>query len=359
MTRQQSLSLRTERARSQALAGGVREAGVAAVVRRVFAVQAQDATAAGLGIRVRGREITAEGVRAAYEDQRSIVRGWLMRGTLHTVPAEEYRWLLRLLAPRLLAGTGRRYGQLGLDDGLRQRSDRLLRRALGEHGPLTRMELTERLTALGVAPEGQAPIHLIRHAALGGILCHGPRRDGAATYALLDDWLPADQPGRPEGEAAVAELARRYLAAHAPAAVEDFAAWSGLPVGWARRAWAALARAGATAEYGTQTVPAGWTPAPRDASAAPDVRLLPAYDGYLLAYRTREESVPGPQQARVWPGGGVIRPTALADGLAVATWSRTGARVVGIEEFEPLPSAVAEGLAVEVAAVGRFLRAEG
>ncbi|MFE4335940.1 DNA glycosylase AlkZ-like family protein [Streptomyces sp. NPDC056831] len=73
--------LRRLRAHAQALAGGAREASAEAVVRRVFAIQAQDATAADLGIRVRGRDITAQAIRTAYEKERSIVRNWYMRGT--------------------------------------------------------------------------------------------------------------------------------------------------------------------------------------------------------------------------------------------------------------------------------------
>jgi hypothetical protein len=72
-------SVRRLRAHAQALAGGAREASAEAVIRRVFAIQAQDATAADLGIRVRGRDITARAIRTAYEKERSIVRGWYMR----------------------------------------------------------------------------------------------------------------------------------------------------------------------------------------------------------------------------------------------------------------------------------------
>ncbi|WP_407940847.1 DNA glycosylase AlkZ-like family protein [Nonomuraea antri] len=65
----------------------MREALAAAVVGRVFAIHSQDAVATDLGSRVRGRDTTSSGIRAAYEDERSIVRGWFMRGTLHTIPA--------------------------------------------------------------------------------------------------------------------------------------------------------------------------------------------------------------------------------------------------------------------------------
>ncbi|MFD8005642.1 DNA glycosylase AlkZ-like family protein [Streptomyces mirabilis] len=66
-------------------------------------------------------------MRTAYEKERSIVRSWYMRGTLHAIPSDDARWILRLLAPRILAATSRRYQQLDLNDDLRQRTDHLLR----------------------------------------------------------------------------------------------------------------------------------------------------------------------------------------------------------------------------------------
>ncbi|MEU8524967.1 winged helix DNA-binding domain-containing protein [Streptomyces sp. NPDC048629] len=352
------------RAWAQAIGGGVREDDAAAVVRRVFAVQAQDATAARLGIRARSRAVDGEAVRVAYEDDRSIVRGWFMRGTLHTVPAPDVRWLLRLLGPRLLRAGERRYRELELDEALRERADDLLKRAVTTHGPLTRAELTERLAPLGVPPTGQAAFHLIRHAALRGILVHGPERAegeyaGEATFVLLDDWLPDAGAAFPED--AAAELARRYLKAYAPADAADFAAWAGLPAGVARTAWRALADAGASAEYAGLTVPARRATQDADETDTPDVRLLPAYDNYFTGYRTRELSVPAAHEKRVWPGGGVLRPTVTVDGLAVATWSRQvtkEAADVRVEPFAPLSREVRDGLAEETAAVSRFLRPE-
>lgn len=344
--------VRLLRARAQALACGEREEGVEAVVRRVFAVQAQDATAADLAVRVRARDLTLAQVVAAYERERSVVRGWYLRGTLHTVTAEDARWVRPLLAPRVLAGTARRYRELGLDETVRERADALLRRVLGTHGPLTRAELTGHLAGLGVATEGQAPFHLIRHAALTGVLCHGPRRGGEATYVLLDDWLPAGRP-RWEGEAAVAELARRYLAGYGPAAPEDFATWSGVPLGWARKAWSALTAARTIATEGSLSALAG---APATAEPTGDVRMVPAYDTYLLGYRTRETAVLSGHEREVWPGGGVIRPTVLVDGLAVATWSRAqGPQPVRVAPFAPLTPEVEAAVRRECVAVTRFL----
>jgi Winged helix DNA-binding domain len=119
-----------------------------------------------------------------------------------------------------------------------------------------------------------------------------------------------------------------------------------------------LAEAGVTTGYGALTVLAARRVAgstgPPD---TPDVRLLPAYDNYLLGYRTRELSVPAPCQARVWPGGGVIRPTVIADGLAVATWTRgSGARPIQVDAFEPMLAQIESGIEKEKTSVVRFLQ---
>jgi hypothetical protein len=216
--------------------------------------------------------------------------------------------------------------------------------------------LTEHLTTLGIPPDGQVPFHLIRHAALAGIICHGPQHAGDATYVLLDDWLPSTA-SHVEQDVALAELARRYLIAFAPAGIEDFATWSGLPITWARRAWKKLAQSGTiTTDTGLTTL-ARCGRQPPDTPRNPDVRLLPGYDNYLTGYRTREGSVPAPHQARVWPGGGTIRPTVIADGLAIATWTRcSGGRTIQVEPFEPLPPQLQAEVDTETAAVVRFLR---
>ncbi|MFE2292915.1 winged helix DNA-binding domain-containing protein [Streptomyces sp. NPDC059452] len=338
------------RARAQGIGGGVREESAAAVLDRVVAVQAQDLPAAELGLRARANGLTQEAVRRATDTERTAFRGWFMRGTLQLVPAADARWLLALLGPVYLALAARRLKELELDAELCARSERLIADAIDGEGPLTRAQLTDRLTTLGVEPKGQSAFHLIRRAALSGVVCHGPQRAGEATFVLLDDWLPATGPLPFTGEAAERELARRYRRAHGPSDALDFAHWSGLRTTVAKRAWAAVAATGPE------------TPPAPDGPDGPDVRLLPAYDNYLVAYRSRDLSVPAEHARRVWPGGGLIRPTVLVDGLAVGTWSggRRGTPVK-VETFPgaasgsaPEAAAVAAGIARESADIARF-----
>jgi hypothetical protein len=196
----------------------------------------------------------------------------------------------------------------------------------------------------------------VRRAALEGVLCVGPDRNGDEAYVVLDDWVGSNGRGpRPDGDASLAELGRRYLTAYGPASAPDLAAWSGLPLARARRAWALLA--GELTEVSVDGAPS-WVLSTERLDAGPrrrpSVRLLPAFDTYLLGYRSRQSQVDDRHARRVWPGGGWIHPTLAVDGRVVATWRLASSQVV-VEPFEPLPSAVRASLEDEAADVGRFL----
>lgn len=317
-------AVRAARMRSQRLDG--RAGDAAELVRHIVGIQAQEPRAAALSIRARTEGLVAEDVRRALEDDRSIVRTWAMRGTIHLVAAEDLRWLHELLAPLALPGEHRALDRLGVPERDRPRAVATIVDALGD-GPLTRAELCERLERAGIATDGQKAAHLPRLAALEGHVCFGPMRDGKDTYALVGDWVaPAAKPPRDP----LRELAARYAAAYGPAGPRDMAAWSGLP----------LRSIGPVFE----TVTAAAEP-----PDPPVVRMLPAFDTYLLGYRTRDLAVPAEHTRKVWPGGGIVRPAIVRNGLVVGTWRRAGTRI----DVEPFGDEV--DVADEIADVWRFL----
>jgi Winged helix DNA-binding domain len=308
-----------------------------AAVARLLAVQAQDLRAARLALRARGAATRAGDVDTALGDG-SLLVAWLMRGTLHLVASEDFRWLHALTARQIAASGPRRLGQLGVSDGVAERAVALIERTLARDGPQTRAQLAERLRAAGLPTEGQVTPHLLGRAAARGRIAIGA---GGAFR-----WL--GPPGRPpDRAAALAELARRYLRGHGPATATDLAAWSGLSLGDARAGLAAIA---ADLESDGDLVDlAGRPPAP-----VPPPRLLPAFDPYLLGWRDRSFAVAPEHARRVHPGGGIVRATAIARGRAVGTWSLRGGRV-GLEAFAPLPPRVEAALRREAAAVERFV----
>jgi hypothetical protein len=348
--------VRLLRMRSQLLTGD-RPGEVHEVVRAMGGIQAQDTPASRLAVRPRGAGLDARAVREACNRERSLVRTWAMRGTLHMVTAEDVGWLVGLLGPGFAAANRRRRLQLGLDEDLCARALGAIREVLAD-GPLPRGELVARLAGEGVVvdPRSQAPAHLVGYAAAHGVVCRGPDLDGdEPTYVLLDDWVgtrPALDP-----EAALAELTRRYLGAHGPAAPQDLAAWSGLAAGRARRGFELVA--GELVEVEAAGVRA-WTlrgaRVPRPARA-PCVRLLYRFDEYLLGWRGRDLVLSPAFAGRIQAGGGWIHPAVVVDGRVVGTWrlAATAGRVaVAVEPFEPLDGA-RPGLEAEAADLGRFL----
>jgi hypothetical protein len=312
--------VRGRRLRAQLLAGPPAPS-VEVAIAHLVGIQAQSMPPARLAIRARTRGLTAADV-----DRAAFVRTWAMRGTLHLVPAADARWLVDLFGPVFRAANRPRRAQLGLAEETCERALPAIERILAD-GPLTRADLIARLADDGVHVDAstQAAPHLMLYAATNGLIAR--RVDD--TYGLLADQLRGVREHRPAEP--VAELARRYLAAYAPADVADFAAWSGLPLTVARDGFAVMET---------------------DVESAPgEPKLLGHWDGLLLGYRRRDLHLDPAHARAVQAGGGMLRPIVLVGGRVVGTW-RLERSVITVEPFGRLAKSA---LDAEVADIGRFL----
>ncbi|MDT4933623.1 MAG: hypothetical protein QOK11_1515 [Pseudonocardiales bacterium] len=324
---------------------------VADAARLTCAIQAQDPAASRLGVRSRSATLVADDVRTAIERDRSVVRTWLMRATIHLVATEDVRWLTAAFG----AANARKFRKRWLDLGL---TDELLARAVAELpdilsvGPLTRTEIVDELEGRGVVIDrtDQAPTHLMLHATTLGLVCRGPDRGRDATFALLDQWVP-DAPAGPRGDEALAELARRFFIAYSPATAADFTTWSGLPssraIGLIRDELTPVDLDGRTAYRLGSVAPQG------------GLRLLSGFDNYLVGYRERSLIIDEERRAAVYVGG-VIKPTVLLDGRVIGIWRLSrerGAATVEVTAFRSLTRARKRCVEAEVADIGRFVGA--
>jgi hypothetical protein len=327
--------------------------------RRACGLQSQDIFAASLGVRARSRGATLDDVERSRFDTRRVVWTWAMRGTLHLVATDDLEWLLPAVGPAMVAATRGRRAELGLDEEAYARGLRVVFDHLAAHGPATRAALGGALTSVGL-PAGYSVEHYLLHrAALEGIVCGGPDRGATPTFVLLEDWLGGPLKRATE-EMALAELVARYLAAYAPAALADLAAWSGLPMSLLRPAWEVVAGRLVEVEVAGRRA---WLPRERlaelDAPPAPgaEVVLLPPFDGYLLGHKDRDLVLAPGLGDRV-KAGGIIRATILLDGAVAGTWqpNRKGRCVnVTIEPFDALSPEVQAGIAAEITDIERFL----
>ncbi|HXH88826.1 MAG TPA: winged helix DNA-binding domain-containing protein [Gaiellaceae bacterium] len=327
---------------AQLLAGDPARDAVA-VAERLLAIQGQDPRGARLAIRARSTGLASADVDRALTD-RSLLITWLNRGTLHLVRSEDYGWLHALTTPQLFTANATRLAQEGVSPAAADRGVATVERALAEEGPLTRPQLRERLETAGVPTAGQALVHVLLLATLRGLTVRGPMLGREHAYVLARDWL--GEPARVDRDAALAELARRFLAGHGPADERDLAKWAGVPLQDARAGLTAIAQElverGGLVDLASKPGPA----------ALPPPRLLGSYDPVLHGWRSREPIL-GSHQGVV-TSNGLFRPFALARGRAVATW-RLAAGRVSIEPFAPLSRPVAAALERDATEVERFL----
>jgi hypothetical protein len=323
------------------------------VARSTAGIQAQEPRAARLGFRARSARLRAADVDRARTKERSIVRTWAMRSTMHLLATEDLGWVLPLFDAGLVADSRRRLGQLGLDAREQDRALDAIRKALESDGFLGRSELVDRLGRMGIEVDASRRVHLFRLATGEGLAILGPDRGAETLLALAREWVGERPPH--DRDTAVAELTRRYMRAFGPATEADFAGWSGLPL---RDVRAGLARIGGELTEVRVGEHRAWTL--RGAARRPGgriVRLLPAWDNYLMGHRDRD-FIAGPGRwPTIMPGGGLIRPTILVDGIAVGTWSmrrKGGQPQVELDPFEPLDETITAAIRGEVADIERF-----
>jgi hypothetical protein len=322
-------------------------------VRWLGAVQAQDYLGSLWAIGLRTRAATEKAVERAIAE-RAIVRTWPMRGTLHFVAAEDARWMLELMTPRVVAASaGRLERQYGLDQSVFGRGGEAVSRALEGGRRLTRDALYRALESARISTTGGRGLHITWRMAHDGLICFGPREGKQQTFVLLDEWVPGAK--RMARDEALAELARRYFTSHGPATVHDFAWWSGLLLSDAAHGLAMASGALSSVQLADRKY---WS-APSDppGGSSPRAFLLPAFDEYTVAYRDRA-AVLEPGHARQANGMDILRPAMVVNGRVVGTWARTlgkGSVEVDLSPFTRLGATARRAAAAAARRYAAFL----
>jgi Winged helix DNA-binding domain len=314
----------------QGLLAPVNAAPVARLVERVGSLQAQHPDWPPLALQTRLPARAAAVDLARARARKTIVRGSLMRMTVHVVSAADYwpmstlthpfrldQWRLMFKRDPVTSPLGKRIGQghAAVLAAMRERPlaiheiEAILKQQMGRTDiPLNR--------PLWRHFSGTVPLILVPHP---------EERYGRARYVPAVEWLGPPRTGEDEPEPAAAHLARRYLAAFGPASVEDLVAYVGRGRNIGR--WRAVVKGMAADllefvdEQGRALIDLPYAPRPDpDTPAAP--RLLARWDSLLLAYETRHRGrvLPAAHQATVITKNADVLPTLLLDGVVAGTW---------------------------------------
>lgn len=294
----------------------------ATTVRRLCGVQAQVASAARLAVASRQLAPQPDEVSRALAD-RSLVKTWAMRGTLHLLhPADAAAYLS-------LVAAGRPW-----EKGSWQRT----------------FVTTAQLDAITAT---------VREVLRGKVLSRDEL--GAAVVGLTgDDALAGHWAGLPTPEEAAAVVIPAYLAAYGPATPEAFDAWltRGGSKKAALRGWfSELADEVVSVDVEGTRAYARAGDLDDIASTSPSrvVRLLPGFDQYVLGPGTRDTAIiPARRRAQISKAAGWISPVVVTGGRVAGTWEITDG-IVEVVLFGEAGSVPAKVLEAETDPLGSFL----
>ncbi len=249
----------------------------------------------------------------------NVLRTWPQRGTIHLIPTKDAPWQVALSSKRMLRSMRRRRTNLGLDEKIFLKTEKIFTAALKGKQLLSRLQAMELLESKGISTKTGRGYHILITLALRGVLFIGPMEGKQQSIGLLQDWAPRIKISR---EKALAELCKRYFISHGPASLDDFCWWSGLTQKDGRLGLEMIQKyikqievEGITYYYdkSIQVTPL----------AEEQAFLLPGFDEFMLGYKDRSAALPAQYAQKIVPGNnGMFLGTVVINGQVVGTWKR-------------------------------------
>lgn len=293
------------------------------VVRRLVAVQVQYALSLQTTVAARSKVAPGWADRAVARD-RSVLKCWTIRHTLHALDPNDHGLLVAAVGPRLYARyrhwmTRKRGLSEAEADGLLEAVREVLR-----NGPQSRRTIHDRVPRFKSMAMTGWGVDVMGLAYLGELLMVDP--DGASPrFALRDQWSPRAAPYAGDPEQAAADLLLRYLDAYGPATKRDFAHWTGMPKVTVDRAFLANRDAIVPIAIEGRREPAflthvGFEAIQGDLPEPATVNLLAKFDPLVLAHRDKSLYLPESERTFVFRPAGQVEATVLVRGRVAATY---------------------------------------
>jgi len=342
---------------------------------RIGGVQAQVMSAAEMALGARVDGLAPRDVQSALWRERTLVKTWLMRGTLHLVPAVELPLYVAARAAHEASSAhkaprwAKYFAHFGIKAAQYEAFIACIPQILGAE-PMTREQL-----AMAAAKQIRAPklARLLASSSWGslwkpsawrGELCFGPNLGRNVTFVNPARWIGERAPLDPHS--ALRQIARRYLRAYGPATAKDFALWWGFGLAPARKIFQSMEDEIETVEVeGWQAYALRETLEPmRRLETTGLVNLLPLFDAYVMGIgrgAAIAALLPRQYQARVLRPQGWISAVVLADGYLKGVWSlenRGRKAIASVRMFSPPARPVRTRLEAEVERLGAFLDTE-
>jgi uncharacterized protein YcaQ len=347
----------------------------------IAGAQAQVLLAGQMSIWPRVKGARLRDVDSALWKDHSLVRAWGMRGTMFLLPSDELSVFVRGSVRRAAYNLNWAIRHSGSKEDVDKLLDRVAE-ILEE--PRTRTDLARMLTeshgyrTRSKAAGGWGDKRKVPHVKVGAIslsmgfllhiirardvICSGPNQGTEASYVRADKWIKnwKDVPQ----ERAERELLVKYLRAHGPATVNDFAIWEGLYMKDAKDIWSRESENMVEVDIEgmkASLLESDLSELENVGIGEPVVRLVPYFDSFLLGHKSHLNIVDEKNRKKIYRDQGWVSPVLLVDGRAQGVWSYVQKRndlEVKITPFSKLSNQVSERVREEASDLGRFLGCE-
>lgn len=272
--------------------------------------------------------------KALYEDK-TLVRVWCMRGTLHIIPSEDLPIFNKALKRMWFEHHGR--FMRAPDWPSKEERKRLFHPKILEaltQKPLRRKELEAKVRLL--LKNDSKPYQrlfsgwggILKETGYEGLTVHSEPIDREACFARLDKWLPKINLNCLTEDEAKEKLLIKYLRGYGPATQQDFCLWSGLMAGDARRAIENISNLleeikieGVKGQFWMLEDDFKLIESISQDEKAP-LSLLPKFDPLVLGHKDRTRIIRSEYMKHVFRKAGDIAATILLDGHIVGTWRK-------------------------------------
>ncbi len=336
------------------------------VVREHVGIQAQVMSLAELQLNARLDGLRRDVVRDARWANRTLVKTWAMRGTLHLIASDDLASFVAT-APHGVATTA---AWLKYFEVTRDELDTIFRTVDATLGgePRTRTELIDAVREATGRPDLAAKLQsgwgsFLKPSARRGKLVFGPDRGRNVTFVDPQDWLgrPVRAAGarRPDPNEALGRLVERFLRLFPGADLPGIGRW------WGSRYTMREAIEAAGLDLVSVDVEGTVGLALRSdadvlAATKPVVglRLLPGFDAYVNDLPRKVEAlVPVDRHADVHRVAGWVSPVVIVDGRVAGTWDLTNAKRGGItvQPFGRLRGGARKEIEAEADRIAAFL----
>ena len=335
------------------------------VTSELCGLHAQLMSSAELTAWARVEDLTADDVARALWEDRTLVKLWAMRGTLHLLSAETYPTFQ--LALTTLSDT-REKAWLKLLEMTQAELDRVLdaiKDALAG-AELTREELASEVVKRTRSKSLGERVRsgwgsMLKPGSFLGDLCFAPSEGRNVRFTNPYVWLGIERPDR-DPEDAAREVGRRFLAAYGPVTREEYMRWWGA-VRTPLQTERFLRSIDGVAEIDLDGATAFMLEDDVDAVSAMErptgVRLLPAFDLFVVtAPRNDPRVLDSALKDRVYRKSAWFSPVLLVDGRMEGVWKheKKGKRLlVTVEPFAPVKPKVKKVAAEEAERLAAFL----